>query len=238
MALLLTFISGLFFLIGLIIYKFIPDKVAATKTSIACASIVITGLIIFDLIPELIEVKKWWLVFFVLLGFIVLILIDKLIPHHNHEHKEHDELKKDHINHIDHISTITIIALLLHNIIEGMALYGVSISETKNGMLMLLGIGLHNLPFGFQIASAEKNNKNKTLITLLVISGFIGGLIFLIFGNINEIFEGIIISITTGMLLHILLFELLKEVIKEIHKKETIYGIIIGIILLVVINVI
>ena len=148
-----------------------------------------------------------------------------------------DEEKEDHKNHIEHISTITIIALLLHNIIEGMALYGVATTDLKSGILMLTGIGLHNLPFGFQISATKKNNKNKMLITLLVLSGGIGGLIFLIFGNLSPILEGIIIALTLGMLLHILFFELLKEVYEEIHKKETIYGIIIGIILLVVINI-
>jgi len=236
MALLLTLISGLFFFIGLIIYKFINNKIAFTRMSISCASIVIIGLIIFDLLPELISIKKWWIFLFVILGLILLIIIDKLIPHHEHEHHENDEGKIEHINHIKHISTITIIALLLHNTIEGMALYGVASNDLKSGVLMLLGIGLHNLPFGFQIASSQ-NKKNIPLLIMLLLSGFIGGIIFLAFGELNEIFEGIIIALTLGMLLHILLFELLKEVIEEIHKKDTIYGIIIGIILLILINV-
>ena len=218
MALLLTFFSGLFFLVGIIIYNFVKNKTLFTRLSLSCASVVIIGLITFDLIPELIEV-------------------DKLVPHHEHNHHENDEEKEDHKNHIEHISTITIIALLLHNIIEGMALYGVATTDLKSGILMLTGIGLHNLPFGFQISATKKNNKNKMLITLLVLSGGIGGLIFLIFGNLSPILEGIIIALTLGMLLHILFFELLKEVYEEIHKKETIYGIIIGIILLVVINI-
>ena len=237
MALLLTFFSGLFFLVGIIIYNFVKNKTLFTRLSLSCASVVIIGLITFDLIPELIEVDKWWLIFFVIIGLFLLILIDKLVPHHEHNHHENDEEKEDHKNHIEHISTITIIALLLHNIIEGMALYGVATTDLKSGILMLTGIGLHNLAFGFQISATKKNNKNKMLITLLVLSGGIGGLLFLIFGNLSPILEGIIIALTLGMLLHILFFELLKEVYEEIHKKETIYGIIIGIILLVVINI-
>ena len=220
MALLLTFFSGLFFLVGIIIYNFVKNKTLFTRLSLSCASVVIIGLITFDLIPELIEVGKWWLIFFVIIGLFLLILIDKLVPHHEHNHHENDEEKEDHKNHIEHISTITIIALLLHNIIEGMALYGVATTDLKSGILMLTGIGLHNLPFGFQISATKKNNKNKMLITLLVLSGGIGGLIFLIFGNLSPILEGIIIALTLGMLLHILFFELLKEVYEEIHKKE------------------
>ena len=236
MALILTLISGLFFLIGIIIYNFISNKIAFTRMSISCASIVIIGLILFDLLPELISIKKWWIFLFVIIGLLLLIIIDKLIPHHEHDHHENDEGKIDHINHIEHIGTITIIALLLHNTIEGMALYGVASNDLRSGILMLLGIGLHNLPFGFQIASSQ-NKKNIPLLVLLILSGFIGGIIFLAFGELNEIFEGIIIALTLGLLLHILFFELLKEVLEEIHKKDTIYGIIIGIILLILINV-
>lgn len=238
MALLLTFFSGLFFLVGIIIYNLVKNKTNLTRLSISCASIVIIGLILFDLLPELLELKKWWLIFFVLIGLFILIIIDKLIPHHEHDHHENDENKKEHIEHIQHVSTITIIALLLHNIIEGMALYSVTSTDAKSGILMLLGIGLHNLPFGFQIANYKKDSKSRFLLLMLILSGFIGGLIFLLFGNINTILEGIIISLTLGMLLHILLFELLKEVLEEINKKETIYGIILGIIILIVINII
>lgn len=236
MALLLTFFSGLFFLIGIIVYKYISNKVAFSRMSIACACVVIIGLISFDLVPEIIEASNLWSILFIGIGLLALIFIDKLLPHHEHEHHENDEDKKEHIEHMEHVSLITIIALLLHNIIEGMALYGVSINNIKSGLIMLIGIGLHNLPFGFQIAPSIKNKKNITLVILLVLSGFIGGLIFNIFGSLSETLEIIILSLTCGMLLHILLFELLKEVYEEIHKKETIYGIIIGIIILIIIN--
>lgn len=236
MALLLTFLSGLFFLVGIIIYKYSKNKVKLSHASIACAGVVIIGLLIFDLIPEVVEIHKWWMILFVLLGFILLLLLDKFVPHHEHEHHEHDEEKIDHVMHMEHISTITILALLLHNMIEGMALYGVSSNNIKSGLLMLLGIGLHNLPFGFQIGSFSENKDNRLLILFLVLSGFIGGIFFSIFGSFNYLVEGVILSLTIGMLLHILIFELLKEIIQEIKKIETIYGIIIGIIILIIIN--
>ena len=236
MALLFTLFSGLFFLIGIVVYKFIPNKVKFSHVSIACAFVVIFGLIFLDLLPELIEANSILPLIFVPFGLAVLVLVDKVLPHHEHDHHERDENKKEHINHVEHVNTITIIALLLHNIIECMALFSVTLGNFKNGVIMLLGIGIHNLPFGFQIASSIKNKKNIILVILLVLSGFIGGLIFTIFGSLSKTLEIIILSLTCGMLLHILIFELLKEVFTEIHKKETIYGIIIGIVLLIVIN--
>lgn len=236
--LILTFICGLFFLIGLLGYRISTRKESLTKLSIACAFIVILGLITTDLIPELIEIGSWWLLIFVFIGLAILIVLDKFIPHHDHHHKENDELTKEHQGHISHISTVTILALLLHNLVEGMALYSVSANDYKSGILMCLGIGLHNLPFGFQIASSHENKSHKLLLILLVLSGFLGGLIVNICGQVDEFILGIMIALTLGMLLHIFLFELLHELYNNRKKKETLCGIIIGIVILILINII
>ena len=233
-ALLLTFLSGLFYLVGIIIYKFVKHKNELTVAAISCAAVVIIGLIVFDLAPELIEQDNAWLFVFVILGFVLLFLIDKLIPHHNHHHHENDEATKEHKDRLEHVSTITILALSMHNLIEGMALYSISLESIRSGILMLIGVGLHNLPFGFQIAGT----KNKLLVFLLVISAFLGGLIVFFFGNIDEFLQGVVMALSMGMLLHILLFELFKEIRENIRQKATIYGIIIGVILLIIINLI
>ena len=234
MALLLTLLSGLFFLIGVIVYRFVKHKKELTIGAMACALIVILGLICFDLVPELLEIKKWYLILCVVIGLLFLLLIDKLIPHHHHEHKENDEATKEHQGHLEHIGFITILALILHNMVESMALYSVASDNLTSGTLMCLGIGLHNLPFGFQIAGT----KNKLLVFLLVISAFLGGLVVFFFGNIDEFLQGVVLAISMGMLFHILLFELFKEIRENIRQKATIYGIIIGVILLIIINLI
>ena len=231
-ALFLTLISGLFYLVGLIAYKFVKHKKELTIAAISCAAVVILGLIIFDLLPELIEINNLVLFVFVILGFCLLFLIDKLIPHHNHNHHKNDEDTKEHKARLEHVSIITILALSLHNLIEGMALYSIGLENLHSGILMVVGIGLHNLPFGFQIAGV----KNKLLVFLLVISAFLGGLITFFFGDIDELLQGIILALSLGMLVHILVFELFKEIKENAKHLWTIYGIIIGILILVIIN--
>ena len=237
LALLLTLITGLFFLIGVIVYKFIKNKNKITIISMACAMIVIIGLIFGDLIPHLLEIKKWWLIIFVIVGLLIILLIDKIVPHHHHDHHEYEEDKKEHQGYLEHIGLITIIALLLHNFIEGMALYSIAVSDLESGILMCIGISLHNLPFGFQVAHCN-NKHNKFPIVLLVLSALIGGLLIRLFGDISHTVEGIVIALTLGMSLHLLIFELFKEVWSNIKKKETYYGIIIGILILIIINII
>ena len=161
LALLLTLITGLFFLIGVIVYKFIKNKNKITIISMSCAMIVIIGLIFGDLIPHLLEIKKWWLITCIIIGLLIILGIDKIVPHHHHDHHENDEDGKEHQGHLEHIGLITIIALLLHNFIEGMALYSIVVSDLESGILMCIGISLHNLPFGFQVAHC--NNKHNKL---------------------------------------------------------------------------
>lgn len=236
--LVLTLICGLFFLIGIIIYNKSKDKDKLILMSMSCAFIIILGLIIFDLMPELREINKWWIYSFILVGLLLLILIDLFIPQHTHEHHEILDNKKEHKRHLEHISLITIIALILHNIIEGVSIYSLTSNDLKSGLLMGIGTCLHNLPFGFSLATLENKKRLRYLLILLILSNFLGGIIGFIFGTLSRNIMGIVIAITMGMLIHLSFLELFKEVIRNIKKKETIYGIIIGIGLLIIINII
>lgn len=234
--LIFTFIIGLFFLMGILIYKFSSNKISMTIFASSCAFIVILGLILFDLVPELLASKNWYSIIFVLIGLFFLKIIDIFIPHHHHHHQDSDYETKKHREHLQHIGIITIIALIFHNFIEGIGLYSVTINNLKSGLMMLLGIGFHNVPLGIQIGAFNQEKRNITLTSGLVLSSFLGALVALMFGNIPEVMENIILALTLGMIFHILIFELLGELINNRGKKETNYGIIVGVIILIIIN--
>lgn len=238
MALLFTFISGLFFLIGIVLFNFVHSKEKISLISTSCAAVILIYLIFFDLLKELVEINIYWVYSFVLIGLITISLIDKVVPHHHHDHHDKDEECEEHIGHAKHIGIVTITALLLHNMIEGMALYGIASSDVQKGFLVMATICLHNLPFGFQIADLNRDNKNIALIALLILSGTIGGLIMHFVGDVGEVFEGVVIAVTMGMLIHLLFFELLHEVYSNIKRKETIIGLLIGVLLVIIINII
>ena len=105
----------------------------------------------------------------------------------------------------------------------------------------MLGIGLHNIPFGIIIASAfHQSNQNiwKTIaiILLLASSTFIGGLIvfFLNVSQISPLVLGTLLSITLGMLVYISYEELYKKLKKSKNKKISYIGVGIGILVLAV----
>lgn len=232
--LLLTLIVGLFFLIGIVLLKNAKNKNQLSTFTISMAFIVMLGLLLLHLIPEVIETKNIWLFIPTLLGFFLIIFLDKLIPHHHHEHSEKHCDKDDHEKHLNHIGKVTIIALAIHNIIEGISLYSVTLNDVKSGLLMMISIALHNIPLGFQIGNVVNYKNNKLLIIFLCLSSLFGSLIMIIFGGLNELIINILLSLTLGMLTYILIFELFNEVRKNLDKLETLYGIILGLVLLII----
>jgi ZIP family zinc transporter len=235
LGIILTIITGLFFLIGIIILKNDKHKDRTSLFTISLAFVVLIGLLFFDLLPEILETKNIYMLIPMFIGFFLLVLLDKLIPHHHHEHRDNHCDKKDHKEHLNHIGIVTIISLAIHNMIEGLSLYSVALNSVKSGVLMMIAISLHNIPLGFQIGNSLLNKKySKLLIFFLCISSFLGALIFILFGSLNEFVITILLSLTFGMLLYLLVFELLGEIKSSLTKKETIYGLILGVVILII----
>jgi len=236
----LTLIAGLFFLIGGLISRKVKDKNKLNHFSVSLALVIMLSLLFFDLIPELMELledtsklKGIAIIFiFAMLGFLILKILDCFIPDHHHEHHLNETNIKEHVSHINHIGTLTIISLIFHNLLEGFAIFGITNTNLKVGILTSLSVALHNIPLGTHIFSSIDMKHNKLLVSLLTLSSLFGGILFLIIGEINSIILAIT-SITLGMLVYIALLELLPEVITDIKDKVTIIGIITGLILLI-----
>lgn len=237
MALLFTFITGVFFLLGIILNLFLKNKKEVSILAIALAFVVLVNLIFFDILPEAVEDISFIKVLFVLLGFFLLKIMDAFVPHHDHNHQELNDNENEHHHHLEHIGIITILALSLHNVIECMALYNITLNNFRSGLLMCLAIGLHNIPLGLQIGSSLKKRK-ITYISLLVLSGVAGGLISMVIGKIPEIYISYILCFTLGMLLYLTICELFKELLVQIKNIYSLYGIIIGIVLVIITSII
>lgn len=240
--LILTLMAGLFFLIGGLISLKIKNKDKLNNFSIALALVVIINLIIMDLFPEISELlanydlnfKILIILIFSILGILVLKILDFFIPDHHHEHHDNEINKKEHISHLKHIGTLTLISLILHNILEGFAIAGMSVNDFTIGLMICISVALHNIPLGTTIFSSLEINKNKILVVTLTLSSFIGGLIFLLISNISNLVLAIISTITLGMLIYISILELLPELWQNKNKKETIVGLMVGIIIIII----
>lgn len=245
MGLLLTLLLGLFIILGAIIVFATNNNDKFIEFSISLATGVITMLILTDLLPEAYEAISTnniiyniaYIVVGASIGFILLKILDHFVP----DHEDNHETEKDDDKNLKHIGLVASIALVIHNIVEGMAIYLLVNSDIKAGLLACIGVGLHNIPLGMIISSAFYKANRSIKKTILIISGislstFIGGLAIFLFNlnNVIELVESITLTLTIGMLSYILIMELLPKIIYSKYKRVTLLGIITGVLLLTV----
>lgn len=240
LALAVTLFLGLFIGIGAMIAFSVKKKEKFIDFALSFAFSVILMILFTDLIPEVSEAfggKHLGLfLIFVLLGIFGLRILDHFVPDHEEE-KMTKRLEKDNLT---HIGTLAAIALVLHNIIEGMAIYSSCVSSFSSGIMVALGVGCHNIPLGMVITSTlyqNNNSKKKTLLMIvgLMFSTFLGGVIMFLMNGVavDEVFLGCLLSVTIGMLVYICSNELYPRLRRSKNKKITWYGILLGILLIV-----
>ncbi len=234
----MTLVLGLFILIGAGIVFLTKNNEKFITFSLSLALGVIVMIILTDLIPETIEIfdEKWYLLLAVVAcGFLLFRVFDLFIP----DHEDDGHSKKEHQDNLIHIGLVSSVALIFHNIIEGMAMYSTFQSSLSLGLMVSIGVGLHNIPLGMVIASAfyQKNQKkSKTLfiVLLLSLSTFIGGLLLFLLGEkiLDGLFLGILLALTLGMLLYLCTMELLPRILHSKYRKLSIIGVLVGVLLL------
>ena len=230
---LITLLSGFAFFVGYMITLFSKNEKKLVTFAVGFSFAIILGLAFGDILPECIECldNKIIMIICMICGIGLLKVLDLFIPEHSHEGHSKHHLE----SHMEHIGLISAIALFLHNIIEGTAIYTTTISDFELGAFMALGVSFHNIPLGIQISSLVHNKKEKiTLLGLLALSSIVGVILLNVFNiELSEIASGILLSVTFGMLIYISLFELLCEVKEHFKDKELKVGLVIGVLFIV-----
>ena len=238
--LVLTLVLVFFIIIGAFLMHIFENKERFLVISLSMAFGVMASLIFLELLPESFEIfnEKYssiisiaMILIFSIIGFLILKILDKFIP----DHEDDDEAN------LIHVGIVSSIAIILHNIIEGMAIYNTFNTSINLGILLSIGVGLHNIPLGMVLSSTfykslSNKKKSNVIIFLISTSTFVGGLIMCIFNNVfkNEFIIGLLLSITVGMLVYINIIEILPKLIKSKDKKMIITSIIVGILILFV----
>lgn len=231
MGLLIIFFLGIFVLAGAAIAGLAKDEQRIRELSISVALGAILVLLVLDLIPEALEGAEeigWPItILAVVIGFFALVILDRFLPESPATHHE------SHANSTAfHISIATTIALSIHNIIEGMSVYGVAAESVSTALMLAFGIGIHNLPMGMIVYSGVRNQtlpKRVIILGVAALSTFIGGLIMFALGNaVDEHVVAFMIALTIGLLLYIALAELLPHVLKASNRPRAIVGALVG----------
>lgn len=238
-----TLALGLFILFGSAIVFITKNSNRVVNFSISMAFGVMLSLSLLELFPEALEHLKEStsyanLLFcvFLIVGIGILYGLDKLIPDHDIEEPTEKEINEN----LHHIGIVSSIALVLHNVIEGMAIYSAVVTDMKLGLFMCIGVGLHNIPLGMVITSTiyKYNNSIKKTIgasIIISISTFIGGIIMhLLSGIVSTLALGILLTITLGMIFYIIVLELLPHIVDHNKERSTWIGIVFGVVILFV----
>ncbi len=237
-ALTLSLIAGLSTIIGSIFIFFKKNKNVLLNSFAFAAGVMITVSLI-DLIPESFSYLSTYYypfpaLLFVLICFVIGILISSFIDYYIPEN-----------NPIYKIGIISLIAIIMHNIPEGMATFIASNTDIKLGITLTIAIALHNIPEGITIALpifySTKSRKRALLYTTIAgLSEFFGALITCIFlkDYITYKFMGYLLAIIAGIMIQISFYELLPEIWKARQKRGILYFLLGSIIMFLSIKII
>mgnify|MGYP003305841522 CR=1 FL=1 len=236
--LILTSLAGLATLIG-IIPIFIKIKNQNNIISAACsfASGVMICISIIDLIPESLKYLNTkyppLLVITLSFAFIVIgIILSMLLDYYIDKFNSNNSLFK--------VGILSMIAIILHNIPEGIVSYIISNKNILLGISICIAIALHNIPEGISIAIpiyySTKSKKKAIFYTLLAtLSEPFGAIITKLFliKYINNTILGLLFALIAGLMIQISSGKLM-ETSNKYNKNISIIFFILGFIIMLI----
>ena len=233
---LLTSIAGLSTILGYFMIFIKLDKNKIISFSLSFSSSVMITISLIDLIPSSLSYLNNYMFIFKFLLFIFFFILGVYLSYYISKQAD-----KNNSNSLEKLGIISLIAIILHNIPEGIITFMVSGVNISLGIKLAIAIGMHNIPEGISIAVPlyyGTNNKLKTFIVVLIagLSEVFGALICFIFlkNYINNFIIGITFAFISGMMLNTSLKELLPESITYKNKIVPILGFIIGTIMILI----
>lgn len=238
---LLTTLAGLSTMIGAI-FIFIKtkhqDRFITGALSFAAAVMITVS--ITDLLPESFHILKsnfqiFPMIILILIciniGIIISFTIDKYLP--------------DQTEGLYRIGIISMLAIMIHNIPEGIATFMAGSTDINLGITLAIAIALHNIPEGISISVPiyyATGSKKKALFYTFIsgLSELFGALItyFILEPFINNSVLGCLFAGIAGIMIHIAIYELLPTANKYKNKKFILLFFIIGMLLMILNHII
>lgn len=234
MPFLITFLAGCSTLIGFLFVYFKNESNKVLISSLAFASGVMFLISVTDLIPSSFSsVSQVYYVIpaflicslFVVIGIVLSMTIDKYLPDNTYQNSN-----------LYRVGMISMIAIMLHNIPEGIATFLTSNHDLKLGITLAIALALHNIPEGISVAVPiyySTGSKIKAFFYTFVsgMSEFLGAIIASVFlvGFSNDFFMGCLYAVIAGIMMHISIYELLPSSFRYHKPLRTVLFFIIGI---------
>lgn len=241
-AFILSFLAGISTVLGALIIFFDKNKSSrVVYISLSFASGVMICVSLTDLLPNCYKMilntsiffpKLMLTLIFMIMGIIISMLIDKYLPSNYENKSNNSKLYK--------IGIISMVAIVLHNIPEGIATFITSSNNLSLGLTLTLAIALHNIPEGISIAVPiyhSTNNKLKAILYALLsgMSEVVGSMLSYLFlaPFMNDHIMAALYALIAGIMIHISVYELIPGAYKEGTLKEVLKYFIIGFIVMI-----
>lgn len=244
-ALILSFMAGISTIVGAIIVFLSKGKNEKTVTfALGFSAGVMICVSFTDLFPyaETTLVNYYGkfygvilTMFYMLMGMIFAMLIDKFIPHETHTARSSNDKNIK----LYRVGIVTMIAITLHNFPEGIATFMSSYQNVTLGTSIALAIAMHNIPEGIAVAMPiyySTGDRAKAFRYTLYsgLSEPFGAVMayFILKPFINEFLLGLIFAFVMGIMLYISFEELIPSSREYGHYNLSLYSIFAGICLM------
>ncbi len=236
----ITFIAGMSTMIGsLLIFLNVPEK-KINKLITSCLSfsmVIMIGISVLELIPESffslirnygVEKASIFAILPIILGFLIIIFLTKYMDKFVNQ-----DLYK--------LGILSMIALIIHNLPEGIAVFSSSLANESLGLKLALAIAMHNIPEGICISvpiyyATQSRFKAFGYSFISALAEPIGGIItYLFFKNyINTNFVNIILLFVGSLMFTLSINDIFPKARDYNEKKYFGLGFCIGLLMLLI----
>ncbi|MBS7333072.1 MAG: zinc transporter ZupT [Weeksellaceae bacterium] len=177
-------------------------------------------------------------------GIVAIILLNLLIPSHEHKTEISSDLEsteKNHTQKLYRLGVFSALALAIHNFPEGLATFMSAVNDPSYGISIAFAVAVHNIPEGIAVAVpiyyATKSRKKAFWYSFL--SGLaepIGAVVgyYMLRNFFDDSIFGIIFASVAGIMVYISLNELIPTAKEFAGQKTTMAGILVGMLIIAV----
>lgn len=186
-------------------------------------------------------------------GIFLIALIDKFVPSFENPHEMHrvEEMencdlplqqgKRGKPHHLMRTGMMVAVAVTIHNLPEGLAVFTSAVSQPRLGLVIALAIAIHNIPEGIAVSipiyCATGSRRKAFWFSLLSgLSEPLGALIgwLVLMPLMNDVMFGIVFAGVAGIMVFISLDELLPTAQAYGEHHLSMYGLIAGMMVMAV----
>ena len=178
---------------------------------------------------------------FVLLGFIIMFLLEKLVHYHHTKKCEHDVAH----SHAYHLAPVNIAGDAVHNFIDGLVIAGAYAVNVSVGLAATISIIFHEIPqeiadFGVLLYSGLSRKKALLFNFLSALTAVLGVVVGIVLIDRLHGFTEIILPFAAGNFLYIAASNLVPQLHRHCKLKETVlhrFAMILGIAIIALLTI-